>query len=180
MLLQKGVGHRGYWLATFAISAGGGQWWAGVPSKATVSTLDVTSSSKTVDLALRALINFAPSPGRNPAKKGCTCESPIRVQRLETTQVGWNGDDWVYASVRVRGLTRFHVALVRCVLSESNGNGGQAMRRAGHARLRRALGGSVPHRFPMRLVEIDRLIAVHGRARAGCPPQRGGLHFPLP
>ena len=23
MLLQKGVGHRGYWLATFAISAGG-------------------------------------------------------------------------------------------------------------------------------------------------------------
>ena len=53
------------------------------------------------------------------------------------------------------------------------------MRRAGHARLRRALGGSVPDRFPMRLVEIDRLIAVHGRARAGCPPQRGGLHFPL-
>ena len=46
MLLQKGVGHRGYWLATFAISAGGGQWWAGIPSKATVSTLDVTSSSK--------------------------------------------------------------------------------------------------------------------------------------
>jgi hypothetical protein len=77
----------------------------------------------------------------------------------------------VYASVRVRGLTRFHVALVRCVLSESNGNGGQTMRRAGHARLRRALGGSVPHRFPMRLVEIDRLLAVHGRARAGCPPQ---------
>ena len=81
---------------------------------------------------------------RNPAKKGCTCESPIRVQRCETTQVGLNGDDWVYASVRVRGLTRFHVALVRCVLSESNGNGGQAMRRAGHARLARALGGSVP------------------------------------
>ena len=47
--------------------------------------------------------------------RGCTCESPIRVQRFETIQVGLNGDDWVYASVRVRGLTRFHVALVRCV-----------------------------------------------------------------
>ena len=33
------------------------------------------------------------------------------LQRFETTQVGLNGDDWVYASVRVRGLTRFHVAL---------------------------------------------------------------------
>ena len=73
--------------------------------------------------------------------------------------MGLNGDDWVYASVRVRGLTRFHVALVRCVLSESNGNGGQAMRRAGHARLARALGGSVPdqaralpHRHPLALL----------------------------
>jgi hypothetical protein len=85
----------------------------------------------------------------------------------------------VYASVRVLGLTRFHVALVRFVLSERNGNGGQAMRRAGHAVLACALGGSLPNAFPMRLVEIEGLIAVHGRAKAGCPPLRGGLHFPL-
>ena len=90
-------------------------------------------------------------------------------------------DDWVYASVRVRGLTRFHVALVQFVLSagNANGNGGQAMRRAGHAVLARALGGSLPNPCPMRLVKIEGLIAVHGRAEAGCPPLRGGLHFPL-
>ena len=143
VLLQKGVGHRGYWLATFAISAGGGQWWAGIPSKATVSTLDVTSSSKNSRSGTPSTHQLcAKSRTESCESKGCTCESPIRVQRSLSTQVGLNGDDWVYASVRVLGLTRFHVALVRCVLSESNGNGGQAMRRAGHARLRRALGGS--------------------------------------
>ena len=43
--------------------------------------------------------------------------------------------------VRVwRGLTRFDVVLVPFVLSAGNGNWGQAMRRAGHARLARALG----------------------------------------
>jgi hypothetical protein len=130
-------------------------------------------------LHLKYLI-FAPRPGRNPAKKGCTSESPIRVQRSISTQVGLNGDDWVYASVRVLGLTRFHVALVRFVLSERNGNGGEAMRRAGHAILARALGGSLLDPFLKRLLEIDGLIPVHGRAEAGCPPQRGGLHFPLP
>ena len=62
--------------------------------------------------------------------------------------------------MRVRGLTRFHVAMVQLVLSVGNGNGGQAMRKAGHARLARALGGSLPNPFLMRLVAIDRLIAV--------------------
>jgi hypothetical protein len=85
----------------------------------------------------------------------------------------------VYASVRVRGLTRFHVALVKFVLSERNGNRGQAMRRAGHAILARALEGSLPNPFLMRIVEIDGLIAVHGRAEAGCLPLRKSLHFPL-
>jgi hypothetical protein len=35
---------------------------------------------------------------------------------------------YLYASVRVpvRGLTRFHVAMVQFVLSAGNGNGGQA------------------------------------------------------
>ena len=59
-------------------------------------------------------------------------------------------------------------------------------RRAGHAILARALawrlehGGSRTNPFLKRLVEIDGLIAVHGRAEAGCPPLREGLHFPLP
>ena len=50
------------------------------------------------------------------------------------------------------------------------------------ARLRRALGGSLPNQFLMRLVEIDGLIAVHGRAEAGCPPlcPEKGSSFPLP
>ena len=65
----------------------------------------------------------------------------------------------VRAGVRVRGLTRFHVAMVQFVLSAGDGKGGQAMRRAGHARLARALGGSVPdqaralpHRHPLALL----------------------------
>ena len=53
------------------------------------------------------------------------------------------------------------------------------MRRAGHAGLARALGGSLLNPFLKRLVEIDGLIAVHGRTEAGCPPLREGLHFPL-
>ena len=73
----------------------------------------------------------------------------------------------VRAGVRVRGLTRFHVAMVQFVLSAGNGNGGQAMRRADHERLARTFGRSLPNPFVMRLVEIDRAIAVHGRAEAG-------------
>jgi hypothetical protein len=89
----------------------------------------------------------------------------------------------VYASVRVRGLTCFHVALVQFVLSAGNGDGGQAMRRAGHARLARTFGRSLPNPFVMRIVEIDRAIAVHGRAEAGCPlsdPERRSTFPPFP
>ena len=35
-----------------------------------------------------------------------------------------------------------------------------------------AVSWSLPNPFVMRLVEIDRAIAVHGRAEAGCPPLR--------
>jgi hypothetical protein len=49
----------------------------------------------------------------------------------------------MYASVRVRGLTRFHVAMVQFVLLAGNGHGRQAMRRAGHAGLARTVLGAV-------------------------------------
>ena len=97
-------------------------------------------------------------------------ESPIRVERSEPNQVGWNGDGWEYTwSVRVRGLTRFHDARVQFVLSAGNGNGGQGMRsrRAGHARLARALGDSIPNPFLMRLVEIDRRLQMRSTAAQG-------------
>ena len=44
-------------------------------------------------------------------------------------------------------------------------------------------GGSLPNPFLMRLVEIDGLIAVHGRAEAGCPvsaPERRSSFPPFP
>ena len=98
--------------AASGISAVGGQWkwWAGIPSKATVSTFDVTSSSKNsrpaVDLPLCALHQLCLRQVQDEilrrAGKGCTHESPIRVERYEPNQVGWNGDGWVYASACLR------------------------------------------------------------------------------
>ena len=80
------------------------------------------------------------------------------------------------ASVPCRAweLTRFHDARVQFVLSAGNGSGGQAMRRAWHARLAHTLGGSVPDRFPMRLVEIDLAWDTLGIAVSTAAP-KGGL-----
>jgi hypothetical protein len=85
---------------------GGGQWWAGVPSEATVSTLDVTSSSKNSQAAtlcthqLCAKSKMKTCQDENLRGRGVPMsQTPIRVERYKPNQVGWNGDGWVYTSV---------------------------------------------------------------------------------